>query len=117
RPARISEEAMQALVKHDWPGNVRELENTIQRAVVMSQGGVITSHHILISSFGDRPMVDVARLVRESTPLAEILGQVEKMALTEAMQAAEGDQSQASRLLGIERPAFYEKLKEYGLSA
>ncbi len=117
QPARISEEAMQVLIKHDWPGNVRELENTVQRGVVMSQGGVITSEHILISNFTDRQVVDIGRLVREGTPLAEIMGQTEKMALTEALQASEGDRSQASRLLGVDRPDFYEKLKEYGLSA
>jgi two-component system, NtrC family, response regulator AtoC len=116
-PARISEEAMKALIDHDWPGNVRELENTVMRAIVLAQGGVITSHHILLSNFNDRQMIDVARLVRESTPLAEILGQVEKGALAEAMQAAKGDRSEAARLLGIERPVFYEKLKEYGLSS
>ncbi len=116
-PARISEEAMQALVEHDWPGNVRELENTVQRAVVMSQGGVITSHHIVLSSSSDRQMVEVGRMVKEATPLAEILGQVEKMALTEAMQVAKGDRSEAARLLGLERPALYEKLQEFGLSS
>ncbi len=115
-PARISEEAMQALLRHDWPGNVRELENTVQRAIVMAQGGVITSHHILLSNFGDRQIVDVGRLVHEGTPIAEILGQVEKMALTEAMQAAKGDRSEASRLLGLDRPVFYQKLQEFGLS-
>ena len=93
--------------------HVRELR-TRSRAVVL-QGGVITSHHILLSNFGDRQMVDVVRLVRESTPLAEIMGQVEKIALTEAVQAAKGDRSEAARLLGLERPVFYEKLKEYGL--
>ena len=40
----------------------------------------------------------------------------EKMALTEAIQVAEGDRSRASRLLGIERPVFHERLKEYGLA-
>jgi transcriptional regulator of acetoin/glycerol metabolism len=39
------------------------------------------------------------------------------MALTEAMQQAKGDRSEAARLLGLERPTFYEKLKEYGLSS
>ncbi len=116
-PARISEEAMQLLIKHDWPGNVRELENTIQRAVVLAQGGVITSHHILLSNFGDRQMVDVGRLVRENTPLAEIMGQVERLALTEAMEVAKGDRSEAARILGLDRPVLYEKLKEYGLSS
>jgi two-component system response regulator AtoC len=116
-PARISEEAMNALVEHEWPGNVRELENTVMRAIVLAQGGVITSHHILLSNFSERQMVDIVRLVREATPLAEILGQVEKSALAEAMQAAKGDRAEAARLLGIERPALYEKLKEYGLSS
>jgi two-component system response regulator AtoC len=116
-PARISEEAMSALMEHEWPGNVRELENTVMRAIVLAQGGVITSHHILLSNFSEREMVDIARLVREATPLAEILGQVEKSALAEAMQAAKGDRAEAARLLGIERPALYEKLKEYGLSS
>jgi two-component system response regulator AtoC len=116
-PARISEEAMSALIEHEWPGNVRELENTVMRAIVLAQGGVITSHHILLSNFSERQMVDIARLVRESTPLAEILGQVEKSALAEAMQAAKGDRAEAARLLGLERPALYERLKEYGLSS
>jgi two-component system response regulator AtoC len=116
-PARISEEAMQVLIKHDWPGNVRELENTIQRAVVMSQGGVITSHHIVLSNFNDRQVMDVGRMVRENTPLAEIMSQVEKMSLSEALQAADGDRTEAARMLALDKAAFFEKLQEYGLSS
>jgi two-component system response regulator AtoC len=113
--ARISEEAMQILIKHDWPGNVRELENTIQRAVVMSQSGVITSHHIILSNFSDRQVMDIGRLVRESTPLAEIVGQAEKLSLTEALQAADGDRNEAARMLSVDRAELHEKLQEYGL--
>jgi two-component system response regulator AtoC len=116
-PARISEEAMQLLIKHDWPGNVRELENTVQRAVVMSQGGVITSHHIVLSNFNDRQVMDIGRLVRESTPFAEIVSQVEKMTLSEALQAADGDRNEAARMLALDRAAFLEKLQEYGLAS
>jgi DNA-binding NtrC family response regulator len=108
---------MQALIKHDWPGNVRELENTVQRAVVMSQGGVITSHHILLSNFSDKQVFDVARLVKEGTSLTDIMTQVEKAALTEALQVAEGDRSEAAKLLGLDRPGLYAKLQEFGLSS
>jgi DNA-binding NtrC family response regulator len=45
------------------------------------------------------------------------MGTVEKMALAEALEASEGDRSQASRMLALDRPVLYDKLKEYGLSA
>ena len=42
----MTEEALAALAAYDWPGNVRELENTIERAVVLSEGPVISARHI-----------------------------------------------------------------------
>ena len=56
-------------------------------------------------------------MVRESTPLAEIVSQVEKMSLSEALQAAEGDRNEAARMLALDRAAFYDKLQEYGLAS
>ncbi|HEX9014881.1 MAG TPA: sigma-54 dependent transcriptional regulator, partial [Chloroflexota bacterium] len=53
-PSRITDEAVQALMKHDWPGNVRELENAIERAVVMAQGGIITSQHLYLTQSKQR---------------------------------------------------------------
>jgi two-component system response regulator AtoC len=49
-PTRISEEALERLQNYDWPGNVRQLENEIERAVVMSQGTVITSRFLSLSN-------------------------------------------------------------------
>src|SRR4029078_13624757 len=54
QPARISEEAMQKLIDQDWPGNVRELENAVQRAVVLSKGGIITSSHLTPPATSER---------------------------------------------------------------
>jgi len=116
-PARISEEALQVLQQYDWPGNVRELENAIERAVVMSQGAIITSHHLLFSPYTERKFLDVTRMVREKTDLADILAEAERMALVEALDQARGDRSDAAKLLGLERPVFYTKLKEFNLSS
>jgi two-component system response regulator AtoC len=116
-PARISEEAILVLQQYDWPGNVRELENAIERAVVMSQGAIITSHHLLFSPYTERKFLDVTRMVRERTRLGDILGDAERMALVEALDQARGDRSEAAKLLGLERPDFYAKLKEYDLSS
>lgn len=117
QPARISEEALAALQQYDWPGNVRELENAIERAVVMSQGGVITSHHMLFSPYNERKFLDITRLVREKTPLVDILSDAERIALVEALDQARGDRSDAAKLLSLDRPTFYTKLKEYDLSS
>ena len=42
--------AIAALKAHAWPGNVRELENVLQRALVLSQSGVISANEILIDT-------------------------------------------------------------------
>src|SRR5437763_8791727 len=63
-PARISEEAMARLQAHDWPGNVRELEHSIQRAVVLGRGKVITPEHLALTRATDeRRVVDLGDLL------------------------------------------------------
>ena len=116
QPAHISEEAMQRLIEHDWPGNVRELENSIQRAVVLSKGGIITSTHILASNLTDRSLVDVAQLVRDGMPLNEILRRVERLALAQALEASDGDEALAYETLGVKEPVADEgrKTKDEG---
>src|SRR5487761_1906203 len=58
RAARISQDAVEKLRAYDWPGNVRELENVIHRAVILSQGQVITEEHIVFSGAFTRPLID-----------------------------------------------------------
>ena len=58
---RIDDGVLAALQQYDWPGNVRELENTIERAVVLSPGPVITARAVSVlgaaDAAGDRPAV------------------------------------------------------------
>lgn len=49
-PARLQADAQRALQDYNWPGNVRELDNTIQRALVMQDDGVIESRHLGLDS-------------------------------------------------------------------
>jgi DNA-binding NtrC family response regulator len=106
---------MRSLMEHEWPGNVRELENTIERAVVLAQGGVITEDHVLYSSADQRHFVDIGARVRSGRPLGDIMGEVERQILTEALRQAQGDRLGASTLLSIDLGTFNEKLAYYGM--
>lgn len=101
-PARISKEAIERLIEHDWPGNVRELENVIERAVVMAQGGLITTQHLSFSGRRQPAVVDVEARVREGLSLAAILKETERKAIREALTFHRGDPEAAAQTLGID---------------
>ena len=114
-PARVSQTAMQMLMDYDWPGNVRELENIIERATVLSQGGIITEEHITFSGADNRRFVDVGQRLRKGTGLAELLADVEKQAFSEALTQTDGDRVAAAALLRIDLPELQRRLADFGL--
>jgi DNA-binding NtrC family response regulator len=114
-PSRISTGAMRMLQEYDWPGNVRELENTIERATILAGGGVITEDHITFSSTDQGHFVDIAAKVRERTPIREVLQEVERQMIREAIRQASGDRVVAASLLGYEMHELGEKLSDYGI--
>ena len=105
-PARMSQQAMDALLEYDWPGNVRELQNLIERAAVLSRGEIITPEHISFFGADSRRLFDVGTMVRKGTDLDELLDSVEHAAIEEALAAAEGDRGKAAALLGLKLPQF-----------
>jgi two-component system response regulator AtoC len=114
-PSKISQSAMQMIMDYNWPGNVRELENIIERATVLGQGGVITEEHITFSGTDNRRFVDVAQRIRKGSSITELLNDVERMALSEAISQTDGDRVAAAGLLGIEVKDLRNRLAEYGL--
>jgi two-component system response regulator AtoC len=116
-PRKISQEAMARLMAHDWPGNVRQLENSILRAVVLASGPVITPDDLDLARPGaSRDSLDLGALVREGVPLKQVLADVERQMIAEALQQAGGNRSEAARVLGVYRRYLYQKMEEYGLS-
>jgi two-component system response regulator AtoC len=109
-PTRITEEALARLMEHDWPGNVRELENAIERAVVLAQGGVITSEHLLLSSPGERVVVGLEQRVREGRSLREIMAEVERQVLEEALRQSQDDRDEAARRMNLTRDELESRL-------
>ncbi len=99
---QISETTLQHLMDHEWPGNVRQLENTIERAVVLSQGGVILPEH-LGGETAPHSLFEtaVADLVRQGYYLDTLLQMTRQCALQAALRHHTGNQLAAERALGI----------------
>ena len=114
-PAPISDPALEKLMTHDWPGNVRELQNTLERAVALSQGGLILEEHIRFPAVNERQFLDVAQRVRERTPLQRLLDEVARMAIAEAMRVTNGNQIEAAHLLALEPETLRSRLSSFGL--
>jgi DNA-binding NtrC family response regulator len=109
----ITPAALEELMKYHWPGNVRQLENTIERAVALSSGPMIAAGDIHL----DR--VTAAESSASSGPqfLPEgmTLEQWEDEMIREALRRANGNKSQAARLLGLSRNALRYRLGKLGV--
>jgi two-component system, NtrC family, response regulator AtoC len=110
-PTRISEEALERLQRYEWPGNVRQLENEIERAVVMSQGSVITSRFLSLSTTTESPQIDLAARVRNGTGLINVLDSVERIMINEALRQSDGNNEVAANRLGLTSDEFATRLK------
>jgi two-component system, NtrC family, response regulator AtoC len=108
RIERIEDGVLKTLEEYDWPGNVRELENTIERAVVLSTGPVITP--VAISAIGThKPQAS-------SLPSLDLRGNVEwaeRETVSQALEAARGVKKDAAELMGISQRALSYYLAKY----
>ncbi|HEY7355454.1 MAG TPA: sigma-54 dependent transcriptional regulator [Ktedonobacterales bacterium] len=111
-PGRISEDAMNILEHYDWPGNVRELENIVERAVVMSRGGVITTQHIVFANELNRYVLDIDQKVRQKMPLDEMLREVEREAIRTALRQNDQEVVRAAALLGVTPEYLTQRMTE-----
>ena len=110
----ISEAAIQKLLQYHWPGNVRELENVIERSMVLSPGPVLEPEDIKMDTTPRRAQssFDLPFL-----PDGMTLDEFEQSIIREALNRANGNKSQAARLLGLTRNALRYRLSQMGIEA
>jgi two-component system, NtrC family, response regulator AtoC len=114
-PSRITDEALKSLERHDWPGNVRELENAIERAVVMAQGGIITSQHLYLTTTKQKRFVDLDLKLQSNQALGEILSDVEKQLLQQAVLRSDGNLMEVAKNLRLDRSELEAKMVAHGI--
>lgn len=114
RVGHVTPEAMRLLEEHAWPGNVRELCNVVERAVLLTEGDEVDVDAL-------PPEVRTPHTGDEH-PGAITLGpggvdieELEHQLLMEALRVAEGNRTEAGRLLGLSRHQIRNRLKKYGV--
>jgi len=112
---RITPEAMKLLMDFHWPGNVRELENILQRAVTLSNGGMLDVGDIQIDRSRARAATD-ATAAATVLPPGTTLEQWEDGMILEALRRANGNKSLAARSLGLSRNALRYRLSKIGVA-
>lgn len=98
----ISKEAINVLLEYDWPGNVRELENVIERAVIISEGNILTA--------GDLPRhltEGSSALIKKGVKEHKSLDEIKAEYITEILKATEGNKRMAAEILKVNPRTLY----------
>lgn len=115
----IASDALELLRNYPWKGNVRELENCIERAIILSEGDMITGDNIVLnrqmmleSSLSNLPMDGpLEDSVREAVRITET------RRISKVLKETKGNKSRASELLQVSYKTLLTKIKEYGIES
>jgi DNA-binding NtrC family response regulator len=130
----ISRPVLALLKRYPWPGNIRELRNVVERAVTLASGTTITLEHMPSEIMGPvvplpQPHVGPPRSPRVALPPPDDSfeatkssidglfrpGMTDRERVIAALEACEGNQTHAARVLGIARRTLIMRIEEYGL--
>jgi transcriptional regulator with GAF, ATPase, and Fis domain len=124
----VSREAKDLLLSYPWPGNVRELRNALERAAILSDGGLITAADLPIGvtrqdaptaraapHAGTAPAAATASTSPFLPPEGVDLESLERDYVREALRKTRFNKSKAAKLLGLTRAQLYSRIEKYGL--
>lgn len=118
----ITHAALTRLLNYEWPGNIRELQNWLERAANLTTDAYLDEMHLPTASNNATPPQWQLQNISQAKTITkamynETLLQTEKELIQKALQDANGNKAQASRLLGISRTWLYAKMKKYGIES
>lgn len=106
----IQRDAMSALVEYRWPGNIRELKSALHYAFTIAENGPINCDHLpphLMGQVQFKETGEASLSVKDTK---------EKQYLMEALKEADGNQTRAARILGVNRVTVWNRLRKYGIN-
>jgi len=121
----ISPEAKEALLEYHWPGNIRELKNAMERTVLLEEGQILQRAHLVLAGkeqFSESLPATVGSLLDKPFPadgvdMEGLVRELETKLLRKALSASGGNQSQAARLLGLNRDKLRYRMRQYGIDS
>ena len=102
----FDDDATAAMHVHAWPGNVRELQHAVERAVLMSRSGLITSEDLGLRAPAPGTATDLSGMTMDDA---------EKYIIQQALARHGGNVVQAAESLGMSRSALYRRIQQHGL--
>jgi transcriptional regulator of acetoin/glycerol metabolism len=106
------------LTRYTWPGNIRELENTIERAVNITDNNMILPEHLpthILQSTGISDIKKETVVERESVPSVLNLESAEYNLVVSSLEKCQGNVKKAAEMLGISRRTMYRKMQKYNI--
>jgi len=119
----VSDSAWMTLEKYSWPGNIRELVQCAERAIILSESGLLEPEHFQLeqpSRPADRNAPDSTNLLKQNpgsipNQAPQTLAQVEKQAIITALRYSKGSKNKAAEILEIHRNTLRKKIEDYGI--
>jgi DNA-binding NtrC family response regulator len=103
----LSQDTFGSMQEYSWPGNIRELEHSIEKAVILSEGTIITPDDLFLKKFTGR-----STQKKDANPS---FMDIERDIIRRALLRNNGNMVTTARELGVTRQTIYNKIKRYGL--
>jgi transcriptional regulator with GAF, ATPase, and Fis domain len=114
-PVKLSPESLQILTAYSWPGNIRELQNTLERAAVLTDTGMIDPPHLAVHIRDDLPAKVLQSPDLTQSGIDKRLEEIEKGLIIEALNRSGGVQVKAAEILGINQRSLWHRIKKLGV--
>ncbi len=112
----LSSTSASILLSYHWPGNVRELENTMERAWVLCENGVILPKDLpekMVPSHDKPPEIYPSS---DGIQLDSLLDNIEKHYIINALKQSKGNRTLTARLLGLKRTTLLARINSLGIA-
>ena len=115
KPPELSDKAIKKLTQYPWKGNIRELKNVLERAMILTKGSQITSHHVILNEsqekiFKQINLDSLIPLIINDHGLS--LDDLESYCINYAMKTLNNNVSKAARFLGLSRATLRYRLEK-----